>query len=225
MPSSYTATIPKYFPDLTSAQEEKLQMLIQVYSQINQRVNIISRKDMQNFYERHVLHSLAIAKIVHFQAGTNVADIGTGGGFPGIPLAIFFPDVIFYLIDSAAKKISVVEHIMRKLQLANVKTYCTRAEELATNFDFVISRAVAPAKVICRWTLHSISAYSYNALENGYFLLKGGDLVKELAVFSSGYQTFDISSFFEEFFFKSKKIVYIPKAIAEAKMNIPWTAK
>jgi 16S rRNA (guanine527-N7)-methyltransferase len=207
--------IKKYFPALTADQLEKFSQLQSLYSEWNEKINVISRKDIDHLYERHVLHSLAIAKFVSFKAGVKVLDVGTGGGLPGIPLAIFFPEVKFHLIDSVGKKINVVKEITAALDLKNVSSEKTRAENEIGKFDFVVSRAVAPMKTVYYWTKHLIErtqsdsiATSVGIAEQGWIFLKGGDLKNEIQELKREVKLTPVSDFFNEEFFKEKFIVY-----------------
>ncbi|HYV91878.1 MAG TPA: 16S rRNA (guanine(527)-N(7))-methyltransferase RsmG [Chitinophagales bacterium] len=197
----------KYFPLLSSLQLQQYSSLQKLYGSWNEKINVISRKDIDHLYERHVLHSLAIAKFISFSDGTTVLDAGTGGGFPGIPLAIFFPKVKFHLVDSIGKKIKVVEAITQELELTNVSLEKIRAEELRSKYDFITGRAVAPLKTICDWTKHLIFSESKNQISNGWILLKGGDLKNEIQELNKPVFKIPISDFFEEDFFKGKFIV------------------
>ncbi len=180
-----------------------------MYVEWNHRINVISRKDMDNFYLHHVLHSLSIAKSFHFKPGTTVADIGTGGGFPGIPLAIFFPEVEFVLVDSIEKKMKVVNDVAHRLELHNVQCIRTRAENLEQKFDFVISRAVAPLPVFMQWVKGKIKNEQQNSFPNGVIYLKGNDFTHELAQVKQKQNIINISDFFEEDFFLTKKIIHL----------------
>jgi len=200
----------KYFPELTEVHKEQFARLGSLYSEWNEKINVISRKDIDELYERHVLHSLAIAKFYSFQNGTKILDIGTGGGFPGIPLAILFRDVNFHLVDSIGKKIKVVQAVAEELGLKNLTAEHNRAEKVKGKFDFIISRAVARTKQLFIWTHQKINAESNRSLSNGYILLKGGDLTDELAEFKRPYQEINLSEYFEESFYETKKIIYIP---------------
>lgn len=201
--------IRHYFPELTPTQEAQIDQLSPLYQYWNQHINVISRADMPNLYERHILHSLAIAKACLFSAGTKVIDVGTGGGFPGIPLAIMFPEVEFYLVDSIGKKIKVVKTVAADLGLKNVEAEQTRAENVDGTFDFYVSRAVARALDQLRWAEPIIHQQSRNDLPNGMLLLKGGDLTEELRPINKVHYTMPISNFFEEPFFETKYVVYI----------------
>ena len=199
----------KYFPNLNSTQIEQFEMLAGLYAEWNKRINVISRKDIDFLYERHVLHSLAIAKVVSFAAGAKVVDVGTGGGFPGVPLAILFPDTDFHLIDSIGKKLKVVDAVVEKLKLQNVTTQHIRAENLTDKYDFVVSRAVTSLSVFMNWMKDKLLERNLHAMPNGMFFLKGGDLTTELVSFRDKATIFNISEFFEERFFEEKKIIFV----------------
>jgi 16S rRNA (guanine527-N7)-methyltransferase len=200
----------KYFPSPDPAQTEMMEKMKALYDYWNARINVISRKDMDFFYIHHVLHSLSIAKVISFTPGTRILDVGTGGGFPGIPLAIMFPESEFTLLDSIGKKIKVVSEVTSGLGLKNVIPVQERVEEEKGKYDFVISRAVTEFSFFVKLTLKNVSSNNKNSLDNGIIYLKGGDLDKELAAFSGRIKTWDISDFFEEPFFETKKIVYLP---------------
>lgn len=200
----------RYFPSLSTDQKEKISRLESIYRRWNSMINLISRKDMENFYIHHVLHSLSIAKIIAFTPGTRILDIGTGGGFPGIPLAILFPDSEFILLDSIAKKIRVVEAIAGELMLSNVKTIRKRAEEETGKFDFVASRAVTEFSGFVKLAVKNISQENRNQLGNGIFYLKGGDIENELGILKKKVEIRNICDFFSEPFFVTKKIIYLP---------------
>ena len=202
--------IRRYFPDLTGSQITLFSKLEEVYSQWNSRINVISRKDFDNFYTHHVLHSLSIAKVIHFGDGSRVLDAGTGGGFPGIPLAIMFPRVNFFLLDSIAKKIMVVSSVAEELGLKNVVPVRKRIEEETGRYEFVISRAVMAFPELVKLTRKNISRNKEGETRNGIICLKGGDLTEELLPFRDRAIINDISSFFPEPWFGSKKIVYLP---------------
>ncbi len=202
--------IVKYFPDLTERQREQLAALLPLYEEWNAQINVISRKDMDHFYEHHVLHSLAIAKAVRFKPMAEVLDLGTGGGFPGVPLAIMFPDARFTLIDSIGKKIKVVSDVIDRLGLANTKALQIRAEQLDGEFDFVVSRAVTTLPEFVPWVKGKISKTQYHTLHNGILYLKGGDLDAELAPFRKKVRTWNISDWFDEEYFETKKVIYLP---------------
>jgi len=202
--------ILKYFPNLTERQREQFAALLPLYEEWNAQINVISRKDMEHFYEHHVLHSLAIAKVMEFASMTEVLDVGTGGGFPGVPLAIMFPNARFTLIDSIGKKIKVVNDVIGRLGLANSKAMQIRAEQLDGEYDFVVSRAVTTLGEFVPWVKGKISKTQYNRLRNGILYLKGGDLTNELFTFRHKVKTWDISEWFEEEFFETKKVIYLP---------------
>ncbi|MDY8138809.1 16S rRNA (guanine(527)-N(7))-methyltransferase RsmG [Aquimarina sp. 2201CG5-10] len=199
----------KYFPDLTEEQKSQFSKLKNLYTEWNAKINVISRKDIESLYERHVLHSLGIAKTMKFKEGTQVLDVGTGGGFPGIPLAILFPDTRFYLIDVIAKKIKVVNEVASALELKNIKAEQRRAGTFDDRFDFIVSRAVTNMPDFVKWIRKNIAKKSRNELQNGILYLKGGDLTEELAAFPKAVQ-YDLSDYFEEEFYETKKVVYLP---------------
>lgn len=201
--------ILKYFPNLTDQQKSQFQQLETLYKDWNEKINVISRKDIDEFYERHVLHSLGIAKIMEFADGTKVLDIGTGGGFPGIPLAILFPNVEFTLVDSIGKKITVVNAVAESLGLKNVKSYHERAEKIKDKFHFVVSRAVTQMPVFLRWLKGKFEKEQFNPKHNGVLYLKGGDLGEELAGIKC--EIYHLKDQFEEEFFDTKKVVYLSK--------------
>ncbi len=201
--------IKKYFNELQPGQLDKLSMMGELYADWNQKINLVSRKDMDFFYIRHVLHSLAIYRYCPFLPGARVLDVGTGGGFPGIPLAICCPDTQFVLIDSIGKKIRVVNDIARQLKLDNVATRQVRAERMTGTFDFIVSRAVTSLPVFFDWVSDKISHVSRHALPNGILYLKGGNLDAELAPLDWQYRVTDLASLFEEDFFQTKKIIHL----------------
>jgi len=204
--------INKYFPNLTALQKERFSALQALYSEWNAKINVISRKDIDNLYLHHVLHSLAVAKIIEFAPMTMVLDVGTGGGFPGIPLAILFENVEFHLIDTIGKKINVVKAIAETLDLQNVQARQERAEQAPNGlYDFVVSRGVTKALPFYEWIKNKFSKNQYNKLPNGILLLKGGDLSEELKELKRRYKIYEISNYFAEEFFETKKIVYIPR--------------
>jgi 16S rRNA (guanine527-N7)-methyltransferase len=203
--------IVKYFPELSSVQREQLLKIDPLYREWNAQINVISRKDIDNIYLHHVLHSLAIAKIISFAKNTRILDVGTGGGFPGIPLAIFFPYCNFTLIDSIGKKVIVAHEISQSLGLKNVKVLKARAEELKGEFDFVITRAVAPLPTINTWVQKIIKPGGLNKLENGIIALKGGDLKEEIAPFGKNLRKWSIEKIFEEEYFVGKSIIFVPR--------------
>lgn len=201
--------ILKYFPDLTETQKEQFAALYDLYTDWNSKINVISRKDITNLYEHHVLHSLGIAKFIQFKPGTRIMDLGTGGGFPGIPLAILFPDSTFHLVDSIGKKVRVATEIANAIGLKNVTTRHCRAEEEKQMFDFVVSRAVMPLTDLLKIIRKNISKEQHNAFPNGLVCLKGRELEKE--VFPVKHQTMvtELKDFFSEEFFETKKVVYV----------------
>ena len=199
--------IQKYFPDLSEKQLQQFSDLQELYEHWNAQINVISRKNMDTLYINHVLHSLAIAKVIQFKKGTTVLDIGTGGGFPGIPLAILFPDTQFLLVDSIGKKIKVVNEISSAICLSNVRTMHERAEKVNETFDFVVSRAVTNMKDFKKWVKGKFNKKHYNSIDNGILYLKGGDLVEELRGIS--HTKYNISEFFNEEYFDTKNIIYI----------------
>ncbi|RNI31461.1 16S rRNA (guanine(527)-N(7))-methyltransferase RsmG [Rufibacter latericius] len=197
-----------YFPGLTQEQQQQFARLAELYVEWNSKINVISRKDMDNLMVNHLLHSLGIAKVVQFPAGTSVMDVGTGGGLPGLPLAILFPEVKFHLVDSIGKKIHVVQEIAQELRLHNVKATHTRAEQVHEKYDFIVSRAVARLATFYQWIQFS---YKKESVPNqGLYYLKGGDLTEELAESGLIHEVFDLSSYFQEEFFETKKVVYVP---------------
>jgi len=202
-------TILKYFPHLTDLQKQQFAMLPDLYSNWNSQINVISRKDIEHLMERHVLHSLGIANIVTFVKGTEILDVGTGGGFPGIPLAILFPDTDFLLVDSIGKKIKVVNEVTTALELQNVKALQVRAEDINQNFDFVVSRAVTALPEFMKWISGKIKTKNLNSINNGVLYLKGGDIDSELAPLNNYWKVFELYDYFTEPFFESKKVVHL----------------
>ena len=201
--------ILKYFPDLTEEQKRQFAALYDLYTDWNSKINVISRKDIENLYEHHVLHSLGIAKVIRFKPGTKVMDLGTGGGFPGIPLAILFPEVQFHLVDSIGKKVRVATEIAGSIGLKNVTTRHARAEEEKQLFDFVVSRAVMPLTDLLKIIRKNISPKQQNALPNGLISLKGGELEKETMPVKNKTTMWNLKEFFGEEFFETKKVVYV----------------
>jgi 16S rRNA (guanine527-N7)-methyltransferase len=201
--------IKHYFGDLSTKQTEQFAQLDAIYRNWNEKINVISRKDIDLLYERHVLHSLSIAKVISFKPNTDLLDVGTGGGFPGIPLAILFPECKFTLVDSIGKKIQVVKAVSEELGLKNVEAFHMRAEQLKSHYDFVISRAVAPALEIINWTKDLISKNHFHQKPNGWLLLKGGDLKEELGATKKSYKIYPIKHYFKEDFFEEKAVIYI----------------
>ncbi len=202
--------IKKYFPKLTEKQRIQFEQLQELYAFWNAQINVISRQDIENLYEKHILHSLGIAKVIDFKYGTEILDVGTGGGFPGIPLAIMFPECQFHLVDSIGKKIKVVTEVATALGLTNVKAEQQKAQNIEADFDFIISRAVTRMKPFYEWVKDKISRNQYNDLKNGILYLKGGDLDEEMKELGKKYKTYHLSDFFEEEFFETKKVIYIP---------------
>lgn len=201
--------ILKYFPDLTEEQKRQFAALYDLYTDWNSKINVISRKDIENLYEHHVLHSLGIAKVIRFKPGTKVMDLGTGGGFPGIPLAILFPEVQFHLVDSIGKKVRVATEIAGSIGLKNVTTRHARAEEEKQLFDFMVSRAVMPLTDLLKIIRKNISPKQQNALPNGLICLKGGELEKETMPVKNKTTMWNLKEFFGEEFFETKKVVYV----------------
>ncbi|MFZ6010061.1 MAG: 16S rRNA (guanine(527)-N(7))-methyltransferase RsmG [Bacteroidota bacterium] len=199
-----------YFPDLTPRQKDQFAKLYPLYNEWNQKINVISRKDIENLYINHVLHSLGIAKVVTFKPGASILDVGTGGGFPGIPLAILFPDTQFHLVDSIGKKITVVNKVAEGLGLKNVKGEQIRAEQIKGEYDFIVSRAVTRLKEFYGWIHQKVKKRSVHELYNGILYLKGGDLDEELAELKKPYQVSNLSDHFKEEFFETKRVVYVP---------------
>lgn len=203
--------ILKYFPNLTEQQKQQFAALYDLYTDWNAKINVISRKDIQNLYEHHVLHSLGIAQIINFKPGTHLMDLGTGGGFPGIPLAILFPECQFHLVDSIGKKVRVAQEIATAIGLQNVTFRHCRAEEEKQKFDFVVSRAVMPLADLLKICRKNIQKSGKNALPNGLICLKGGELAREMNDAKSNLvEATDLSDFFTEEYFETKKVVYVP---------------
>lgn len=201
--------ILKYFPNLTALQIEQFSKLQDLYQDWNLKINVVSRKDIDELYLRHVLHSLGIAKVIEFQPKAKVMDVGTGGGFPGIPLAILFPETQFHLVDSIGKKIKVVNEVRDGLGLENVKTTHGRVEEVKETYDFIVSRAVAQMETFHRWVKNKVQKKQNHKLKNGVLYLKGGDLTEELLDFPKS-AIYELSDFFKEDFFQTKKVVHLP---------------
>ncbi|MDA9002658.1 16S rRNA (guanine(527)-N(7))-methyltransferase RsmG [Flavobacteriaceae bacterium] len=199
----------KYFPELSDVQLHQFRALQGLYEDWNSKINVISRKDIESLYLRHVLHSLSIAKLIQFKEGSKILDIGTGGGFPGIPLAILFPDVEFHLVDSINKKLNVVNGVVGSLGLVNIKTTHSRAESIQGNYDFIVSRAVTTMPDFVSWVKNRVAKKSLHNLRNGILYLKGGDLTEELKLYKKA-TLYDLNTYFEEDFFETKKIVHLP---------------
>ena len=198
-----------YFLNFNSQQKRQLESLFELYKNWNSRINVISRKDMDYFYLHHVLHSLSIAKFLTFKPGSSVLDLGTGGGFPGVPLAIMFPGVHFLLVDSIGKKIKVINDLKEKLELDNIIAYNERVENLNFKVDFVVCRAVAPLQTLINWSADNISAQQNHPIKNGFLCLKGGDLKEELSAYDNA-TIVPLNEYYDEAFFETKKLVYYP---------------
>ncbi len=202
--------ILKYFPNLSERQQQQFAELGPLYKSWNEKINVISRKDIDNLYANHILHSLGIAKVMSFLPQAEVLDVGTGGGFPGVPLAILFPETKFHLVDSIGKKITVVKEVSAGVGLTNIIAEQRRAEELKRKYDFVVSRAVTQMKEFYGWVENKIKPTSRHTLDNGILYLKGGDLDEELNLLKRPYSLYELSTFFTEEFFLTKKVVYMP---------------
>ena len=204
-----TQRLFEYFPNLSKEQKAQFLLLEELYKDWNQKINVVSRKDIDELYLRHVIHSLGIAKVQQFNDGAEIMDVGTGGGFPGVPLAILFPNVRFTLVDSIGKKIKVVDEVVQGLGLTNVTTINARVEEVSGQFDFIVSRAVAAMPTFTHWVKGKIKKESSHNRRNGILYLKGGDLTEELKNYRTA-QLFDLSEYFTEDFYESKRVVYLP---------------
>jgi len=202
--------ITHYFPNLSPRQRQQVEQLLPLYKEWNDKINVVSRKDIDNLYVNHVLHSLGIARVIDFLPGAEVLDVGTGGGFPGIPLAILFPETQFHLVDSIGKKITVVREVSHALGLVNVSYEQIRVEQIKDKYDFIVSRAVTQMKEFYGWVSNKVKPESAHTLDNGILYLKGGDLEEELNQLKRPYQLFELSDYFKEEFFQTKKLVYIP---------------
>lgn len=201
--------ILKYFPNLADDQIHKFKQLESLYKDWNLKINVVSRKDIDELYLRHVLHSLGIAKVIHFKDGSKILDVGTGGGFPGVPLAILFPECSFHLVDSIAKKLKVVDEVVEGLGLTNIKTTHSRVEDISGKYDFIVSRAVAAMPTFVHWVKGKVAKAQNHELKNGILYLKGGDLTEELKDYKT-ITTYNLSDYFTEDFFETKKVVYLP---------------
>lgn len=201
--------IKKYFPNISVQQENQFSALAILYGEWNEKINVISRKDIDFLFERHILHSLSIAKIIFFKKDTRVLDFGTGGGFPGIPLAILFPEAHFHLVDSIGKKINVVKEISSSIRLENIFSEKERAENVKGKFDFIVSRAVADSSKMIGWTRDKLNKNCFNDIPNGFLFLKGGELAEELKPLKEKVKIFSLNDYFSEEFFETKKLVYI----------------
>ena len=201
--------IKSYFPEISEKQFKQFEMLAPLYTEWNDKINVISRKDIDNIFIHHVLHALGIAKVIQFKSGTKVMDVGTGGGFPGIPLAIMFPESDFHLVDSIGKKITVVKAIAEACELKNVKAMQIRAEEVNEKYDFIVSRAVTRLKPFYAWVRDKKKLVSFNTLDNGILYLKGGELEDELTELKKPHALYSLSDYFKEDFFETKKVVYV----------------
>lgn len=199
-----------YFPNLTGNQKQQFSDLFALYRDWNEKINVVSRKDIENLYVNHVLHSLGVAKAISFKPGASILDVGTGGGFPGIPLAILFPDTKFHLVDSIGKKITVVKNVAEGIGLKNINAEQIRAEQIKGQYDFIVSRAVTRLKEFYGWIHQKVKTKSLHELDNGVLCLKGGDLDEELGELKRLHQVFDLSDFFKEEYFQTKKIVHVP---------------
>jgi len=201
--------ILKYFPDINEEQKRQFEQLEPLYKEWNMQINVVSRKDIDELYTRHILHSLAIAKVIDFKDGSKILDVGTGGGFPGIPLAILFPKTHFFLVDSIGKKIKVVKEISQAIGLKNLEAEHKRAEEVKFKYDFIVSRAVTNLPKFNNWIKGKFNTNSRHKIKNGLLYLKGGDLTEELKEAGRKYQLYNIPDFFEEEFFETKQVVYL----------------
>lgn len=200
----------KYFPDLSENQKKQFNALFPLYREWNDKINVISRKDIENLYINHVLHSLGIAKVIAFKPGASILDVGTGGGFPGIPLAILFPDAKFHLVDSIGKKITVVKNVAEGAGIKNIVAEQIRAEQIKGEYDFIVSRAVTRLKEFYGWIHQKVKKKSAHEIDNGILYLKGGDLDEELREVKRPYRMIDLTEFFAEEFFQTKKVIHVP---------------
>jgi 16S rRNA (guanine527-N7)-methyltransferase len=202
--------IQKYFPELTEKQKQQFAALRDLYKDWNEKINVISRKDVENIYTNHILHSLGIAKVMSFKPGATVLDVGTGGGFPGVPLAILFPETQFHLVDSIGKKITVVNEVVKGAGIKNVRGEQIRAEQIKGSYDFIVSRAVTRMKEFYGWVNNKVKSDSIHSLDNGILYLKGGDLDEEMKELKKPYSLYNLSDYFAEEFFETKKVVFVP---------------
>jgi 16S rRNA (guanine527-N7)-methyltransferase len=209
-PVQDASIIYQYFPGLSPGQQQQFAGLGSLYKEWNEKINVISRKDIDNLYVNHVLHSLGVAKVIAFQPGAEVLDVGTGGGFPGIPLAILFPETRFHLVDSIGKKITVVKEVCQGLGLTNVTSEQIRAEQLRHKYDFIVSRAVTQMKEFYGWVHNKVKKESKHSLDNGILYLKGGDVDEEMDQLKRPYSVFELQHYFTEEFFATKKVIYVP---------------
>jgi len=208
MPPGFNLIV-KYFPDLTDQQLGQFKKLWLLYQDWNTKINVISRKDIDELYLKHVVHSLGIAKVVQFESGAKILDVGTGGGFPGIPLAIYFPESKFHLVDSIGKKIKVVEEVSKVLGLSNVTCEHNRVEKVKSKFDFIVSRAVTRMKPFCQWVRKNLKATDQNETTRGIYYLKGGDLREEMSEINYLWKEYRLKDYFQEEFFETKKVVFV----------------
>ncbi|MBX2896706.1 MAG: 16S rRNA (guanine(527)-N(7))-methyltransferase RsmG [Cyclobacteriaceae bacterium] len=202
--------INHYFPELTSSQYKQFEKMSGLYQEWNEKINVVSRKDIENIYINHILHSLGIAKVISFKPGADVLDVGTGGGFPGVPLAVLFPETHFHLVDSIGKKITVVTEVSKALGLKNVMAEQVRAEQLKGKYDFIISRAVTRMKEFHGWIHNKVKKESVHTLDNGILYLKGGDLDEEMNELKRPYSVYNLPDYFQEEFYETKKVIYVP---------------
>ena len=205
-----SSVIIKYFPQLTEKQKNQFEQLGPLYTDWNNKINVVSRKDIENLYTNHILHSLGIAKVISFLPDSTVLDVGTGGGFPGIPLAILFPETQFHLVDSIGKKITVVREVAQAIGLQNIKAEHVRAEQINARYDFIVSRAVTRMNEFYGWVRNKAKKESHHPLDNGILYLKGGDVNEEMDELKKPYAVYGLQDFFKEEFFETKKIIFVP---------------